>query len=65
MVPAVAQVVQRLKAAAMAWAPSLGKTDRRTWTPLGFAADEADFNITLPTMDDKSSCLGTIRSSAA
>jgi hypothetical protein len=32
--------------------------------PLGFEADEADFNINLPTMDDKSSCLGTIRSSA-
>ena len=30
--------------------------------PLGFEADEADFNITLPTMDDKSSCLGTITS---
>src|SRR6266576_4513233 len=30
--------------------------------PLGFEADEADFNITLPTIDDKSSCLGTITS---
>jgi hypothetical protein len=46
----------------MTWAPRLGKTDRRTWTSLGFEADEADFNITLPTMDDKSSCLGTITS---
>jgi hypothetical protein len=43
---------------------ALGKTDRRTWTPLGFEADEADFNITFPTVDDKSSCLGTIGSSA-
>src|SRR5215475_13492780 len=32
--------------------------------PLGLEADEADFNINLPTMDDRSSCLGTIRSSA-
>jgi hypothetical protein len=32
--------------------------------PLGFEADEAGFNINLPTMDDKSSCLGTIRSSS-
>jgi hypothetical protein len=32
--------------------------------PLGFEADEADFDTNLPTMDDKSSCLGTIRSSA-
>jgi hypothetical protein len=28
-----------------------GKTDRRTWTPLGFEADEADFNITLLPME--------------
>jgi hypothetical protein len=32
--------------------------------PRRFEADEADFDINLPTMDDKSSCLGTIRSSA-
>jgi len=32
--------------------------------PLGLEADEAGFNINLPTMDDRSSCLGTIRSSA-
>ena len=64
MVPAVAQVVQRLKAVAVAYPSRPGKTARRTWTPLGFEADDADFNINLPTMDDKSSCLGTIRSSA-
>jgi hypothetical protein len=46
----------------MAYASRSGKTDRRTWTPLRFEADEADFNITLPTIDDKSSCPGTITS---
>src|ERR1700747_1708998 len=32
--------------------------------PLGFEADEADLTINLPTMDDKSSPLGTIRYAA-
>jgi len=33
--------------------------------PLRFEADEAGFDINLPAMDDKSSRLGTIRSSAS
>jgi hypothetical protein len=33
--------------------------------PLGFEANEADFNVNLPTMDDAGLSLVTIRSSAS
>lgn len=63
MVPAVAQALQRLTAAAMAYSSRPGNTAHRHMRDRpGQGANEADVNINLPTMHDKSSCLGIIRS---
>jgi len=60
MIPAVAQALRRLAAAAMAYpsrpcnAAHCHMRARRTGAP------EADVNINLPTTHDKSRCLGSI-----
>jgi hypothetical protein len=51
MVPVVAQAVQRLKPGAVHTHPAQANRPPRM-DPLGFEADEADFNINLPTMDE-------------
>ena len=62
MVPAVAQALQRLTAAAMAYPSRPGNTAHRHMRASRDRAKEADVNINLPTMHDKPSCLGRIRS---
>jgi hypothetical protein len=59
MVPAVAQALQRLPAAAMAYPSRPGNTAPVTCGPAGTGANEAGVNINLPTMDDKPGCLGS------
>ena len=61
MVPAVAQALQRLTAAAMAYPSRPGNTAHRRMRPAD-RANKADVNIDLPAIHDKSSCLGGIRS---
>jgi len=62
MVPAVAQALQRLTPAAMTYPARPGNTAHRHLRARRDRANEADVNINLPTMHDKSSCLGSIRS---
>jgi hypothetical protein len=61
LVPAVAHEYQAVTAAALACASgqeplSVARTHRDK-------GNDADFNINLPALHDKSSCLGTVRSS--
>ena len=60
--PAVPRESRPLKPAAMAYPPRPGAAHRRTRTHRD-EGNDAGFTINLPAMHDKSSCLGTVRSS--
>ena len=58
MIPTVAQALKRLTAAPMAYPSRPGNTAHRYMRARRDRANEADVNINMPTMHDKSSCLG-------